>query len=202
MFAKHFKLLSETAYHEAGHVCVSYLAGFTVDRVLIEEDKPGNGKSDINFGTFNDIVHALFDLEKNAVTFNSLSNDRKGKSKATAHRLTDSLVGGPLAEARFKALRDGKQNMEVIVEHSDFKMSLTIEKSLNNILSHYNKSIIPNHTKEEVIRLAEIMTLDEVWNPIDAIAKAILNSPSFKLEKGEIETILTKITFLDYIKTL
>jgi hypothetical protein len=200
MFNGDYKLLSETAYHEAGHVCISYLAGFTVDNVYIDADRPGNGSSAINFGTLQDVVHALFALDKTAAPFNALSSDRKSKSKATAHKLTDSLVGGPIAEARFKALRDKKENMEVIVEHSDYKMSLTIESSLNNLLSHYQKTVIPEHTKAETERVSEIMTLDEIWNSIDRLAKGILNSSNFRLEKTDIEKTLTNSGYFEFIK--
>lgn len=199
-FNKDFKLFSETAYHEAGHICISYLAGFKVDSVYIDADRPGNGLSAINFGLFQDIVQALFALEKTADPFNALPIDRKSKSQSTSYKLTDSLVGGPIAEARFKALRDKQEKMEVIVEYSDYKMSLTIERSLNNILSHYQKAVIPEHTKAETERISDIMTLDEIWNSIDRLAKKILNSSNFRLEKNEIEKTLTDAGYFDYIK--
>lgn len=200
LFRKDFKLLSETAYHEAGHVCISYLAGFTVNNVYIDDKNPGNGASAINFGAFEDIVKALFGLETTANLFNALPKERKSKSKATAYKLTDSLVAGPIAEARFKALRDKKEDMEVVVEYSDYKMSLTIERSLNNILSHYKNSFIPEHTKQETKRISDIMTLDEVWNSIEQLALQILNSSNFKLAKNEIEQSLSASGFFHFMK--
>jgi hypothetical protein len=127
LFMRNYNMISETAYHESGHVCISYLAGFTVEYVMVDNIRPGNGLSAINYGEIKDVVKALFDLDTNADTFNSLTTEKKSKSKSTTYRLNDSLVGGPIAEARYKALRDKMPNMEVVVEYSDYRMSIIIQ---------------------------------------------------------------------------
>lgn len=169
--SQNFNKLAETAYHEAGHTCFSYFAKFKVDRVSISADMPGNGTTFVSYAEDQDIVNALFDLNKTAVTFNKLPYERKTKSKAVAFRLTHSLVAGPLAEARYISLEREQTNMHVILEHSDLMMCKTIETSLNNILTHYQISQASPHTTNEIKRVSIILSLPQIWNSIDEIVK-------------------------------
>ncbi|MEG0952157.1 MAG: patatin-like phospholipase family protein, partial [Niameybacter sp.] len=67
-----------------------------------------------------------------------------------------------LAEARYKALKENRRDADVIIEYSDYKMSMTIEKSMNNILKNQSKPTKPNFTQKQVEKMGEIISLEEV----------------------------------------
>lgn len=199
-FGDNYKILSETAYHEAGHVCISYLAGYKVESSRIDGNHPGNGNSTIDFGEDIDVVLALKSLDKTAIPFNSLTTQQKGKSKAICYKVIDSLVAGPTAEARFIALRDGTEIATVIVENSDHDLAANIDRSLYNILNHNQVPGIRHYYREAVQHIGEIMTLSEIWTPVEAVAKTILDAKTFSIDRSKIEKILKNTGFFDYIK--
>lgn len=196
-----FQLLTETAFHEAGHVCFSKFAEFDVNSVMIDSKRPGNGKTSINYKDSNDVVNALFELDFSTKSFNSLSDKKKSIVIPTAYKLIDSLLGGPLGEARHIALRDKKENTNVVLEHSDFKMTKTIVNSLVNLAPHYNQTLDTNLIFKKIKTINEIMTLDEFWMSINEIAKRILNSKDFMLNKNEIDKTLNDCNFWEFIES-
>lgn len=200
-FNKDFQLLRETAFHEAGHVCVAKFAEFDVDSVMIDPEKPGTGITKINYKDSLDVVNALFELDHSSKSFNSLTNEKKSKVIPTIHKLIDSLLGGPLVEARHKALRDKQDNTEVIVEYSDFKMTNTIMRSLVNLAPHFNQTLDQKYVFRKVDDLNDILTLEEFWKSIDEIAKRILNSKTFRLSKDEIDKTLIDCRFWEFIES-
>lgn len=199
---KSFSLLTETAFHEAGHIWFSYFADFKVDKVEISHINIGNGKATINYGDVEDVVKALFDLNHTAKTFNNLPIDKKSKFQSTSYKLINSLIGGPLTEARYKALKEKRRDADVIIEHSDYKMSMTIEESMNNILNNQGQPTKPNFTQKQVEEIGGIISLKEVWNVITELALAILNKKNYTLDSTEIELILTQKGFYTFVDNL
>jgi len=201
IFNKDFDLLIETAFHEAGHVCISKFAGFDVDSVTIDSVHPGNGKTNVNYNDSLDIVNALFELDYSSNSFNSLTDEKKSKVIPTTHKLIDSLLGGPIGEARYIALRDNRDSANVIVEHSDFMMTNTIVCSLANLAPHYKQTLNRNLIYKKVEHLNEIMTLDEFWKSINEVAEKILNSKKYTLSKLEIDETLKECKFWEFINS-
>jgi len=70
--------------------------------------------------------------------------------------------------------------------------------SLENLMSQiYNEH---NLVQNSLIQLTPIAQQEIFWKSISSIANKILSSKSFSLTQDEIELILSKTGFLDYIK--
>jgi hypothetical protein len=77
---------------------------------------------------------------------------------------------------------------------------LIIEKSLNNLLTHYGYPAIPNYVETQTKRISDIITLEEIWKTIEVLANKILNSPNYRLERTDIEKVFINSGYWDFIK--
>jgi hypothetical protein len=191
-----------TAYHESGHIVVTYLTGYTCDSVELLTTEPGKGKMNINYQDdlllAASIMNAMTDPGFFDEYFNNLSDKVKQQSPGVAHRLTTILLAGSAAESTY--LNGGKVNgnMEIETSGRDLIRVDNVHFFLSQIKPDHNINYIQN-TLESVLVM---MSVPEVWKAVESLAMALMSKANKRLDKSEIETILMASGYLKYIATL
>lgn len=187
--------IERSAYHEAGHIILTYLTGYSCDKVALNADADGNAFTVQNYGNDLLLITAITNYKTDPEIFNELPNEIKNKTLSTAHKATSILLAGSVTESI--CLNDGliSPEMEVVVSGPDLTRSEQIDFLLSKILPGHDPDFIKNKTSE----LFEFFVLEEFTNAADNLAKAMLTSSDLTLNKEEIEEILTNTGFLEFI---
>jgi hypothetical protein len=191
------KNFERTAYHESGHIVITYLSGYTCDSVELLTSEPGTGKTTMNYQDDLMLVASITNVTTYSEFFNELTSDVKRQSPGVA-RITSILLAGSVAECTY--LNGGKVdgNMEVELSGPD----LIRVDNVHFFLSQINTDHDPNYIQDNVQKVLMIMSIPDVWKTIENLAKAIMTKTNKRLDKTEIEAILTTSGYLNYIKTL
>lgn len=188
-FEKKYKELSEAAYHEAGHVYISYSVGYKVDNVSIFPETPGDGRTRTDFQPIVDKHIALLEFNKILIFNNTRSTSDIDECVSIAQKIIEIIVAGSIAQSKFETLRD-KRRVVIDIFGRDKTNLVNVEQSLGYIQTYTPSSQQINSTKFIVEKISYLIAKKQTWKTIDHIAKDILNSKEYSLDGQMIERIL------------
>ena len=192
------KNFERTAYHESGHIVVTYFTGYTCDSVELLTSEPGTGKTTMNYQDDLILIASITNAKTNPDIFNALSREVKQGSLGVAHRITSILLAGSAAESTY--LNGGKVNgnMEVEISGPD----LVRVENVHYFLSQINQNHDPNYIQDNLHQIMMIMSIPDIWKAVECLSMELIKNKNKRLKKTEIENILTTSGYFDYIKTV
>lgn len=185
-----------TAYHESGHIIMTYSAEYACDGVTILPN--GDGNTTMNYGNDLLLVAALSNFIAEPDIFYGLPEQMRMRVFDVGFPLAFILIAGAVAEAIHR--QGGIPDDNLLVELSG--PDLERVANINNILAHYNPNHNPEFVTESMETVTEIFSNPVVWNTISAIAQAVLVTPNMSLNRQEIETILSNSGYFEYLNAL
>lgn len=194
------RLYERGAYHECGHVIFTYFTGYTCDWVDLIIDEPGSGRSSLNYGTDLLLITGIINCINEDHIYNSLENKQKSRTLGVANKITSILLSGSVAEYVF--LNGGKvdNNMKIEISGPDLERVDNVHFLLAQLIPERHPI---NYIQQEFQRVLGIIRNVRIfWLTIDILAKKLLESSSKKLIQIEIEAVLQKCGYLEYLKTL
>ena len=196
---KNSNSLEKRAYHEAGHVVVSYLTGYVCKGLKIEGRNPLENKECYDFGEENQLVSAIYGYKNSPDLYDGLNQVAKNRCRETALKTIIVLMGGPAAEAVYK--NGGKVHMDPFFTISVH--DLEAADCIDYFLSIVKQGQHPTNYLQSIFRqVLKLMEIKEVWAAVSVLAKAIIESNNSKLERKDIEKILIQTGFLAYLSSL
>jgi hypothetical protein len=191
--------LEKRAYHEAGHVVISYLTGYVCKSFKINGKSPLESPDSYDFGEEGEFVSAIYEYKNSPDTYDGLSQVAKNKCRDTALKTIIVLMGGPAAEAVYK--NGGKVHIDPFFTISVH--DLEAADCIDYFLSIVKQGQHPTNYLQSIFRqVLKLMEIKEVWAAVSALAKAIIESENSKLERKDIEKILVQTGFLAYLSSL
>ena len=192
------KNFERTAYHESGHIVITYLSGYTCDSVELLTFEPGTGKTTMNYQDDLMLVASITNATTDPDFFNGLTNDVKRQSPGVAHRITSILLAGSASECAY--LNGGKVNgnMEVEISGPDLIRVDNVHFFLSQIKPDHDQ----NYIQDNLQIVLMMMSIPEVWKAVESLAKALMTKTNKRLDKAEIESMLTTSGYLNYVSTL
>lgn len=192
------ELLEIGAYHESGHTVVGYLAGYTVDNIKLSVEDAGSGMTKFNYGKDQLIITALLYPEEFGSTFNTLPKEERSKTPTIGNKLHTVLVAGSCAEAYLQHEIKNNKTGESEISGPDLERMFKIQEVFLLLKIPFPKE---KH-QENYSRVYETISIGEIWNAIDYLAKEILKTNNYNISKIEIEQHLTDCGFIKYLSTL
>jgi hypothetical protein len=168
------------AYHEAGHIVMSYIVGYTVEKSCIFSN--GDGKTYVDYGSEVSQVVGAMTLNETYQMFetNEVSDD-------VCQKMVCILTAGGIAESIYKHGPDYVGRAEVEFSGPDMTKSENI-CNLKNFSFH-----------ELLSEYYEALKFEDAWDAIEKLSSGLLNKSNNALEKDEIELILKKSKFAKYL---
>ena len=187
--------LLQTAFHESGHIIFTYLTGYSCDACELLDN--GDGKTLSNYGSDLLLITGITNCIEEPDIFNGLDKKVKVHFPVVSHRIVTILLAGSIVESAF--LKGGviNGNMEVEISGPDLIRVNNVNYLLTQLKKENHDS---NYIQNTMSDLFTMISLDEIWSPISELAKELAKNR--KLNKLEIESILNKTGFIEYIKTL
>lgn len=187
--------LLQTAFHESGHIIFTYITGYSCEECELLDN--GDGKTLSEYGTDLLLITGIINCVDQPDIFNELDKKLKMQFPVVSHRIMTIYLAGSIVESAY--LNHGVINgdMEVEISGPDLIKANNINSLLSQLLKDKHDS---NYIQNTMTDLFTMISLKEIWNPISELAKELADKR--KLNKQEIENILNKTGFLEYIKTL
>lgn len=195
------ELFKKAAFHESGHVILSYLVRFKTIEVEIFEDDPGSGLSKFEFSKDFRITLLITSMQNyinDSSLYTNLDSNIKAVSTKIAYKITSVLLAGSLSEAINKAGIEFKGQLVYELSGPDLIRINNINECLTNETSNHSPNYISNVSAEVV----ELLRVPEIWNAVKHLSETILNSSNKKLNGKEIENSLIQIDFFNFINNL
>ncbi len=82
------KRFEQTAFHESGHIVMTYFAGYTCDEVELLTNEPGNGKTTMNYANDLLLIAAITNVKTDPDIFNGLPSEVKSQSLVVSSRIS------------------------------------------------------------------------------------------------------------------
>lgn len=194
--SKEQKRFEQTAFHESGHIVMTYFAGYTCEDVELMTNEPGNGKTTMNYGEDLLLITAITNARNEPGIYNGLSKEIKSQSVVVANRISTILLAGSIAESIYLNQGNVNGDMEVEISGPDLIRVSSVDYLLSQIIIGHN----PHFIQQSMQNVMLTMGIPEFWNVVESVARGLLNKNNRKLGKSEIETILQSNGFLDYIR--
>lgn len=189
--------IEQCAYHESGHIVMAYLSRFSCEGVAILQDGSGDGYSKFNYGhpRITELVAAIVSYQEHPQFYHSLSPEVKSATEIMAYKMCGTLIGGAVSEALYKAGPDFIGDLPVEFSGPDLLRINSIQSLLSQIVSGHPR----DYVEEQMTGIILIMQSEETWKAIEELASAIINAPSQRLSKTEIEQSLSSSGYLAFI---
>ncbi len=168
-------LMHNAAVHEAGHIVVSYLVGFSPRSVKITTT--GDGGCQIDYGDLENIARIMMAMDICPQFFSILSQLNSDAVLDLAKRLCCILIAGGIAESIYRDGLDfsGKSDIELIGP------DLTRAQAISD---HYGIQLV-----EEMKSIYLFLANRKTWGAVTALKDAILNSTNNELDALAIDRI-------------
>jgi hypothetical protein len=185
----------QTAFHESGHIVFTYFTGYSCDGCELLDN--GDGKTSSDYGSDLLLITGMTNCVEQPDIFNGLDRVVKAQFSAVSHRIMTILLAGSIVESAY--LNGGviSGDMEVEISGPDLIRANNVDFLLSQLKKEKHDS---NYIQNTMSDLFTMISLSEIWNPITELAQELAEKR--KLNKQEIENILNKTGFLEYIKKL
>jgi hypothetical protein len=190
------KRFEQTAFHESGHIVMTYFAGYTCDKVELLTNEPGNGKTTMNYENDLLLITAITNVKTNPDIFNRLPRELKSQSLVVSNRISTILLAGSIAESIYLNSGQENGNMEVEISGPDLIRVDNVHSFLSQIKADHN----PQFLQDSMQNVTLTMSIPEFWKAVQSLAEALIKKSNKKLDKTEIETTLQTSGFLEYVK--
>ena len=187
------------AYHEAGHVVVAYLSGYSCRNLKITEKNPLENRESFDFGKDTDLIFSMYQYKNNPESYDKLPPVVKNFCRKVALKTIIVLLGGPASEMIYKNGGKVVENPFVRFTGNDLEAADNIDYFLTVIKQGQHAT---NYLKVVFRQVLELLVIKEVWNAVTGLATSIINSDSKELEKKDIEKILLDTGFFSYLTRL
>lgn len=184
----------KTAFHESGHIAMTYFAEYSCQEVEVLVS--GDGKTTINYGNDLLLISAITNCQEYPEMFNELPASIKLTSPEVAFKASLILLAGSIAESIHSdnGIVDG--DMEVELSGPDLIRVQNIDYLLSSISKNHSTDFI----QENITNIMMTFSIPEVWNSISVLAESILSKEGMKLTRQEIESTLAETGYFDHIK--
>ncbi len=179
------------AFHESGHAVIGYYMGFNIDDIILLETDPGSGRTKFNYGADSLIIAGILNAKKDPSFFNSLPKESRSSTPQATTKICCTLIAGGVAEAIHKQGIEYKGNLEIGFADPDAEGIDACEYVMEKI----DKPRSENFLNSMVTNMTAIIRSNEIWEVINSLAEALLNSEPKTLLKSEIEAIFAKHNF-------
>lgn len=184
----------KTAFHESGHIAMTYFAEYSCAEVEVLVS--GDGKTTMNYGNDLLLISAITNFQEYPEMFNKLPSSIKLTSPGVAFKASLILLAGSIAESIHSnnGIVDG--DMEVELSGPD----LIRVQNIDYLLSSISKNHPTGFIQENITNIMMTFSIPEVWNSISVLAESILSKEGMKLTRQEIESTLADTGYFDHIK--
>ena len=196
---KNTDALELRAYHEAGHVVVAYLSGYSCRNLKITEKNPLENRESFDFGKDTELIFSMYQYKNDPENYDNLSPIVKDSCRKVALKTIIVLLGGAAAEIVYKNNGKAVENPLVKFAGDDLEAADKIDYFLT-VIKHGQHAT--NYLKVVFRQVMELLVIKEVWSAVSAVANAVMNSESNTLERKKIEKILLDTGFLSYLTRL
>jgi hypothetical protein len=168
------------AYHEAGHVVMSYFVGYKVKQSIIYLN--GDGETRVDYGKDISQIKVAMTLDETCQAIDTVD-----VSEDVSLKIVRILIAGSVAESISKYGRNYVGGVEVELIGPDLTKSINICKLKNFSID------------ELVSEIYEVMKYDEIWDAIEKIVSGFLSRKKDVLTNSEIELILDNSKFRELL---
>jgi len=191
--------LEKKAFHEAGHIVVAYLSGYSCKKMVLSEKNPIENRDIYDFGKDSYLISAMYQYKNSPEAYDNLPEAIKSNFRKVSLRTIIVLLGGPAAENIYKNGGKVDINQNFSITGIDFEAADKIDYFLSMVKQGQHAT---NYLKVIFRQVLTLMEANEVWNAISTLANSLLNSQGRVLEKKDVQKILIETGFLHYLGTL
>lgn len=190
--------LDKAAHHEAGHILITYFTGYTCEKVVLNANANGDACTVQNYGDDLILITAITNSKIMPEMFNGLPKEIKKFTPVVAHKAANVLLAGPVCESIYmnNGIIDG--NMSVDLSGEDLIRVEQIDFLLKTIFPQHD----PNFIQVLMTDLFTFFSHYEFEMATAALVSGMKTAPNYTMDRKEIETILKKTGYLDFLATL
>jgi hypothetical protein len=186
------KTFEKAAFHESGHVVMTYKMGYKVQEVRLREPDPVSGYTQTHYEQDHLLVGGIITYKTSSSLFNSFPLIVKMRSVETAKKILVIELSGPITETLYDFGTENKGNLNIELWGID---KIDVE-NIEFFLSKYDKNYDENFKKNCIEAITSYLRKAEIWDGITYMSKQLLESPTKILSGIKIEEILKKCNLL------
>jgi hypothetical protein len=185
------------AYHESGHIVFAYFVGFGCTGISLDYGEAGDAWTKMDYGEDTLLATAILNYDQHPEIFDGLPSSMTPSSPGLAHRLCSMICGGPITEAFFTHGIEFKGDLGVEMGGPDLQRVRSIDLFLAHLLQASHRA---DYVQYILMNVATLTQMDEFWNAIEQLTKAILAEPKKTLTKAQIEDVLNQCGFMTFLE--
>jgi len=189
------KEIELSAYHEAGHILLSYFVGYSCSQVLLNTNADADARTTLNYKSDLLLITALLNGKSSPEIYQELPNHLRSDTLQVANGLGLILVAGAVAESVFENRGTVSTTMAPALSGKDLQSIDEVDYLLGKVIMNHSKSFISDALSD----VCNLFGVPQFNYTSAALAKAILAKADYFLDQQEIEVIIKDNGFLDFI---